>query len=1222
MQNRHSRVASTLLLVLAIIFSPTARADVTGSILGVVHDRTQAVVAGARIVATNVQTNFKQETVSTADGSYRILALPAGNYKLTATAPGFQQFITTNIDLKVNDQLRIDVTLEVGTVQQEVNVSANAVQVETESTQLGDVIDSKKMLSLPLNGRSYLDLLGLQAGVVPFTSGSMQQDRPVSGGYSTNAGNLSVNGQRETANAFLVNGGDVSEGRNLGAGLIPNLDSIEEFRLITNSFDAEYGKFSGAVMNAITKSGTNGVHGDVFEYLRNEKFDAHNFFDSSRAELRRNQFGYAVGGPFWKNKLFWFTDYQGTRQVTGASTGLLHLPTALQRTGTFGTNAFLDGSGSPTTVQGAYWAQILSQRLNGQPVNAGEAYAAIKVPDTSQQGFHIDPCTTTDATSPTGCVFPDGVIPANAFSTPATKIMPYIPMGDPITGAYTNNSQKNRVRDDKAGQRVDFINQMTGNWSFYYHFDDSTALTALTSGVNSVPGFASNTPSRAQQIVISNTKTFGPTSANQFRVSFFRTATITNKPTSGFAKLSDLGFVTGSGTPSINTSGPAGFPETVPPLYFTDFYLGPNTLTTFQPNNTWHVSNTFSKVKGAHSLKFGGEFRYLQINERNTCAPNGDFSFNAGPGGETGIDFADFLLGAPVSYNQCSQQFLDSRTRYGGAFAEDTYKVRSNLTLNLGVRWEVSMPWYDTQGKIETIVPGLQSTQFPTAPLGWVVPGDPGIPSTLAPTRYNDFSPRLGIAYSPGFKDGVGAKIFGGPGKTSIRASYGIYYTSIEDLNLFYEVGDAPFGLYWVSPNPVMFDQPFQTRSDGTSQTQRFPFTFPVPGSPANKTLDYSKYLPISFSPGYDIHNRPPYAEHYNLSIQRELGKSTVLTLAYVGTQGHKLISQYDANPGDAALCLKLASIPGVTVGGTPTQCGPNGEQQTYALLPGTPTPTGAFTTACPPGTPAGSTCVAGTRDKLGPNFSQNNSFTANIANSSYHAGEITVERKAADFTFLAAYTFSKAIDNSSGFGQWVNFSNPRLSRSLSAFDLRHNFVVSYIWAVPFDRAFKGAPKRLTRGWTLNGITRFAGGLPVGLSESDDQSLTGSGNTDVPDLVGKVVTLNPRKPNPDCHPNDPTSDHTGCFFLANAFASGPLGQFGNSNRQFFHGPGLNNTDFGLSKRTNIKESMGFEIRAEFFNIFNHAQFNNPDGNVNSGQFGQVTSARDPRIGQVSAKFFW
>src|ERR1700694_1717667 len=401
MQNRNSRLASTLLVVLAIIFSPSAlRADVTGSILGVVHDRTQAVVAGARIVATNVQTNFKLETISAADGAYQTLAVPAVNYKLHPTAAGFQQYTATDIDLKVNDQLRIDIALEVGSVQQEVSVSANAVQVETESTQLGDVIESKKMLSLPLNGRSYLDLLGLQAGVGPVPPGTMQQDRPVSGGYSTNVGNLSVNGQRETANAFLVNGGDVSEGRNLGAGLIPNLDSVEEFRLITNSFDAEYGKFSGAVMNTITKSGTNGIHGTVFEFLRNDKFDARNFFDPTKAELRRNQFGYAIGGPFWKNKLFWFTDYQGTRQVQGASTGLVTVPTADQRNGILGSAAFVDpGTGLDMTVKGPFWAQTLSKRL-GYAVTDGEPYAPAG-------------CTTTAA-----CVFPGGVIPKSAFAAP------------------------------------------------------------------------------------------------------------------------------------------------------------------------------------------------------------------------------------------------------------------------------------------------------------------------------------------------------------------------------------------------------------------------------------------------------------------------------------------------------------------------------------------------------------------------------------------------------------------------------------------------------------------------------------------------------------------------------------------------------------------------------------------------------------------------------------
>jgi hypothetical protein len=1187
MKTGHSFFVPTFVIVSMLLLPTMLLADVTGSILGVVRDQSQAVIRGAQITITNTQTNLSQHTVSAEDGSYRFLALPVGTYTLNATSPGFQQFNATDIVVKVNDQLRVDVPLTVGNVTAEISVAAGAVQVETESTQLGDVIDSKKMLSLPLNGRSYLDLLGLQAGVVPVTSGSMQQDRPVSGGYSSSVGNLSVNGQRETANAFLVNGGDVSEGRNLGAGLVPNLDSIEEFRLITNSFDAEYGKFSGAVMNAITKSGTNRIHGDAFEYLRNEAFDARNYFDPSRGELRRNQFGYAVGGPLWKDRIFWFTDYQGTRQTQGASTGQLTLPTANERNGIFDPSVFFDSSGNPTAVKGAHWAQVLSTRL-GQPVTAGEPYSS---------------------------VFPGGVIPKAAWSSPAIGILPFIPQGDPATGAYANNSQKNNIRDDKAAQRVDFMNRKTGNWSFYYHFDDSTAVTALVSGVtNPVPGFASVTPTRAQQFVISNNKTFGSNTVNEWRISFFRTATITNKPQTGFAKLSDLGFVTGAGTLGIVPSGPTGFPQTVPPLYFTNFYLGPNTLTTFQPNNTWHLSEGLSRVIGHHALKFGGEFRYLQINERNTCAPNGDFSFNAGSNGETGSDFADFLLGAPVSYNQCSQQFLDSRSRYGGAYVQDAYKVKSNLTLNLGLRWEVSMPWYDTQGKIETIVPGLQSTQFPTAPKSWVVPGDPGIPSTLAPTRYKNFGPRLGLAYSPGFKEGVLGKVFGGPGKSSIRASYGMYYTSIEDLNLFYEVGDAPFGLYWVSPNPVMFDQPFLTRADGSPQGQRFPFTFPKPGDPANKTLDYSRYLPLSFSPGYDIHNRLPYAEHYNLSIQRELTNATVLTLAYVGTQGHRLIAQYDANPGNQALCLQLSN-PNNVFPGSPT-CGPNGEQQTYTL------PTGNWD----PNLGCLSGCVFGTRDKLGPAFSQNNSFTANIANSNYNAGEITLEHKASDLTLLAAYTYAKGIDNSSGFGQWVNFADFRRSRSLSSYDVTHNFVVSYIWALPFGRLFGGAPKRLTQGWTFNGITRFAGGLPVGLSEGDDQSLTGSPNTDVPDVVGRVVKLDPRKADlARCHPEDldpnPTH-HTGCYFGTNAFATGPLGQFGNSSRQFFHGPPLINTDFGLSKRTSFTESTGFEIRAEFFNIFNHTQFYNPSGNISSSQFGRVTSARDPRIGQLSAKFFW
>jgi len=1217
---RHVFGVISIVLILACHARITL-ADVTGSIQGVVRDRSQGAIAGAQLTIVNTETNLKYNAVTGADGSYRILALPAGNYKLTVNASGFRPFVESDIVVKVNDQQQIDVTMEVGSAQQEViNVEANAVQVQTESTQLGDVVDSKKMEALPLNGRSYIDLLGLQAGVAPSTASTIGGDRPVSG--NLNAGNISVNGQRETANAFLVNGGDVSEGRNLGAGLVPNLDSVEEFRLITNSFDAEYGKFSGAVMNAITKSGSNSFHGDVFEFLRNDALDAKNYFAPSKSELRQNQFGYTLGGPIWKDHLFFFSDYQGTRQVAGAETGLQNVLTPDQRAGN------LDPTTLTGTVDGPYWASVLSQRLNGRPVVQGEPYSG---------------CAPTDPA--TSCVFP--VDPATglanvsgAFAPPTSHILPYIPLptlpGDQSN--YSDNSEKSTLTDNKFGERVDFNNQTTGNWSWYYHLDNTTVDAALA-GFASVPGFPTNTPSRAQEFVMSNTKTFGATSVNEFRVSFFRTAVHKDNPAGSFADISSLGFTTGEGTLGIVPL--PGYTQYMPQISLTGISLniGVPTLNTFQPDTTYMISDVFSKIVGKHTLKFGGEFRYLMVNERNYASPNGQFTFD---GSVTGSDIADFLLGATcnscgAAYVQAAKQVLDSRTRYGGAFVQDSWKVKSNLTLNLGLRWEVSMPWYDWQGKIQTWVSGQQSTVFPLAPQGLVFPGDQGIPKTLAPTKYDNFGPRLGLAYSPGFTDGILAKIFGGPGKSSIRAAYGLYYTSVEDLNLFYEVADAPFGLYWQSPSSVLFDQPFVIRQSGQSLGQRFPYTLPIPGAPSNKTLDFSVFEPINYFPGYYIHNVLPYAEHFNLSIQRELTRSTVLTLAYVGTEGHHLITQQESNPGDPGLCQQLTAQGAIdttlsTPGNPVTGCGFGAENDVYQL-------------------PSGN-LVYSTRNKLlNPNFcpgsatqvcyGYGNTFTFTSANSIYNAGQITVERKANDFTFLAAYTFAKGLDDSSGFGDLVNFVNPKYSRGLSSTDITHNFVASYIYAIPFDRLFGNAPKRLTQGWQIQGITRFSTGFPVQLNQANgDYGLWGSSSTDMPNRVGNVHKLNPRNANPDC----PTV--TGCYFIppptnlagpsapgdvnapaclptVGAFAQNCIpGTFGTADRRFFHGPGFNNTDFGILKRTVIKESLAFDLRFEFFNIFNHAQFMNPSGNISDASFGIVTQARDPRIGQVSAKFYW
>jgi hypothetical protein len=436
--------------------------------------------------------------------------------------------------------------------------------------------------------------------------------------------------------------------------------------------------------------------------------------------------------------------------------------------------------------------------------------------------------------------------------------------------------------------------------------------------------------------------------------------------------------------------------------------------------------------------------------------------------------------------------------------------------------------------------------------------------------------------------------------------------------------------LYWTSPGSVDFSEPFRNRLDGGTdgEGQRFPFTVPIPGSPANKTLDFSVYEPMSYFPGYDVHNKLPYAEHFNFSIQRELSKSTVLTLSYVGTEGHRLIAQTEANPGDAALCKQLNAQGYTDASSGAAGCGPNVEQDTFTL---------------------GANTVYGTRDTLlNPNlctsptgqtlcFGFGNTFTKLVANSVYHSGQVTVQRTAGDVTFSASYTIAKAIDDSSAFGELINFSNAKLSGGLSSTDVHQNFVVSYVWEMPFQRLFHGLP-RLTKGWQLQGITRFATGFPVQMGQGNpvqqgplcpsglcagDASLTGSPSTDMPNLVGSIHIHNPRATPDRTYFDQSAFTGTVCSLTSAGVLTGPdCGSFGTANRRFFHGPGFNNTDLGISKMIPLNEAMHFEIRGEFFNIFNHTQFNNPSGDISSNNFGNVTTARDPRIGQVSAKFVW
>ncbi len=1185
---------SRLLLLLTLLFTfsaaGTARADVAATVYGTVADSKGARLPGASVILTNSKTGFVRQLTADGSGNYEFLSVPVGDgYTVEVSSSGFQKFKKAGITLQVNQSFRVDFVLKVGEVSQEVSVSADTVQVDTSSNQIGDLITDKKMTALPLNGRSYTDLLGLQPGVVPITSSAAFTDRPVSGGL--NAGGVSVNGSRESGNAFLINGGDVQEPKNSGASVIPNLDAIQEFRVLTSTFDAEYGRFAGAIVNVITKSGTNEFHGSAFEFLRNEKLNAKNYFDQNRSDpstglpipntargvFKRNQFGGTFGGPIFKNKMFFFSDYQGTREVRGLSSSPAFIPSQAEVGGSFA-DVGTTGYGNITSVvKGDNIAgnhtldEVLSQRL-GYLVRSGEPY-------------WVAGCNTNADALAGVCVFPSQQIPKAALDTAAVGTLQFVPSPSGVRGGspfFATTSLKNQLTDDKIGERLTFTNKRTGDWSLYFSGDRASTFDPFAGG--NVPGFAGTVPQKAYQANVSNTHIFGASMVNEARINYTRSTIFQTHPSgSGLGPVGSFGFKT-TGLGLI-----AAVPEVegVPSVSIGGAYslnLGVVSTAINQVNNTYQLADVFSKVVGRHSLKFGGEVRKLQVNEFNISFPNGSYGFD---GSETGNAFADYLIGAPSGFTQQSYSTFFTRANYGGVFVQDAFRIKNNVTINAGLRYELIQPWYEKEGRLNAIIWGQQSTVYPGSPTGWVFPGDSGISKTIAPTPKDDFSPRLGVVWAPDAQGGFLGKLFGGAGKTSIRAGSGLYFQAIEDQPSFYTIGDAPFGLYYSSPTQVYFSEPYKDRRHGNDPGQHFPFTDPKPG----QAVDWSTYLPIGGSPGVLPNNKTPTVLQFNTTIQREFARSTIFSIGYVGTRGHHLLSESETNPGDAALCLAVAAALPAGQG-----CGPHGEDQIYNLPGRTVYGTRPHS------------ITSGTYKNQGLLDFTSNAYNGTFGDSDYNALQMSLNKSFGFAQFLASYTFSKSIDDTSGPTEQVNPFNHRLSRSLSAFDLPQNFVVSYSFDLPKLRGQNLLVRGPLGGWSLSGITRLTSGLPVTISERLDRNLWGSSGTELPNWDGKaVVKFDPRA----------SSAHT--YFSAAQFPLQAIGTNGNSSRRFFHGPGINNTDVALRKFVEFESRFSLEFRAEFFNLFNHAQFKNPASRVGSSSFGRISGARDPRIGQVALR---
>jgi hypothetical protein len=1172
-------VCAFVLLALAL-----ASASITGSISGVVTDKSGAVVSGASVVATDTTTGVKTTQKTDAKGFYNLPTLAVGTYDLEITQAGFKTYRQTGLVIDANSALRADASLQVGSINEKIEISTNAAQVETQSTQMGEVIEGTKMTSMPLNGRNFIDLLALQPGVSPYqctssncndTTQGVGADETMVSGDQTN-GTQSVNGGRMGSNGFMVNGADAQEGVHNGAAILPNLDSISEFRIITNNFNAEYGNFSGGQINVVTKSGTNQFHGDLFDFLRNTDFDAANFFaGGQRGDFKQNQFGGIFGGPIKKDKIFFFGDYQGNRQILG-QTQSFAVPTAQDRVGNLS-----DEAGALTnTVNGTAWAGILSQEL-GYNVTQGENY-------------YTPGCTLSSQ-----CVFPNAVIPMTAWSPVAQATLQYIqaPNANLPSGAnYEASSYNQHLTDDKFGIRLD-TNTHFGSLFGYYFFDQFSVTTPYAQGIT-FPGFDSSVQGRAQMVNLGLTTTINNSTINDVRLVYLRDRYFGGIPIGGTGvPLTSLGFVAPATIGGVFNGGVAPINpalEGVPSFVFNNYNFGLPQDALRQFNNTYQIIDNFTKIVGTHTLQFGADFHYDQINERNYDDANGAYTFD---GSETGLDFADYLIGAPVNFTQASQQLLDSRDKYFGVYAQDSWRVRQSLTINYGLRYEIMTPWYDTQNKLETVIPGEQSQVFPTAPVGLVVPGDPGVPRTLAPIRYNNFAPRIGFAYSPDTTEGLLGKIFGGPGKSSIRVGYGIFYSAIEDATGFVEVGDAPYGLYYSSPEPTLLATPFIDRATGNNEGQKFPFTFPpTNASPKNPVTNFNwaQATPISGADYLNPHDKIPQVQQFEFSLQRQLGESTVVSASYVGSVGRHLLTFEESNPASAALCLSLnAQLP---AGSTP--CGPFGEDNTYTLTNGT--------------------TVNGTRPTFGINFGSN-PYMATVVSSSFNSLQVSVKHSEKYANFLLAYTYEKSIDNGSTSFDATNPFNPRQSRALSVFDVPQDLTASYTIQLPFEKWTGGSLNRLSSGWALSGIATFAKGEPIQLSEIDDNSLSGT----FADTID-VPSYNPGN-GPLFINKNPRNSAGQPYFNPNYFQQEPLGQVGDAMRRYFSGPGIYNFDMALLKDTKITEGAQLQFRAEAFNVFNHAQFNNPSGNFNNTNqdgFGFVSSARDPRIMQLALKMIF
>ena len=1182
---RRSRLRSSLLvvsslLILTILAVPAWAQKDAGSIVGSVKDPSGAIVANAKVTITDLEHGQISSTTTNTEGDFVVSPLRVGRYTVTVEQTGFKKAISDPIGLDVQQRVAVNIVLQVGQITESVVVSGATPLLETETSELGQVVDSQRVANLPLNGRNFAQLALLTAGTAPSEPGARDEQS-----YGFSAG-----GARSLQNNFLLDGIDNNSNltdllNETNYVIQPPVEALAEFKVQTNAYSAEFGRGNGAIINAVIKSGTNDIHGSAWGFLRNNVLDARNYFDpvgKGAPPYEQYQFGGTFGGPVYiphlydgRNKTFFFVDYEGLR-IHQADTQTLLLPSPAQIGGDF--SALLD----TTTVTGT--------DCNGNPTYAGEVF------DTR--------LTQTSGTSSTGlCGVPIGgytaggiptnIIPSsggnNKIDPLAARILALLPPANANGNGY--NYIANPVETTHRANfdiRVDHKFSDKDNSFYRFSYEDQPSLIpppfpgSLIDGGGFFSGVEDNS---YRSLALSESHLFRTSLVNEFRL--------------GYNRINSHRYQFNY---NVDVSGQVGFPGVpftpinggLPQLTFGDGSaptLGsPTFLPSVEIQNTYVLSDNVTWIKGKHTLKFGTEIRREEFTIFQPASPRGNESFGVGftdnPAnpGTGGSGLASFLVGLSDGGSINNLKNVDYFRPLYSFYAQDDFKVTPKLTLNLGLRYELFTTVkerHDQQGTFDLqdpnnptiIVPKGQTMQL-TPTLASQITVSPTGSRGLIPVDKNNFAPRIGFAYqlTP---------------ETVLRGGYGIFYGGQENgpysnpspgFNPPFFVTqnfNSPCGA--ASANPALFNADPNLNNDcavpGLSNAPGG-----VPGSggiavgfPATSLTDPNTPLLFSLAPGMVT----PYMQQWNFGVERQLGKDTVLQVTYAGSKGTKLFTFYNGNQAD-----------------------PSAD------------PTAAFAPRRPV-----------------PSIDTGINLFKSDGGSKYNSLQSRLEKRFTHgFSVLVTYTYSHAIDNASNanLGSQNNdgfrwFKHPEWEKGNASFDVRHRFTASYIYELPFGKGKRmlgdanGALEQVVGGWQIAGITTVSTGNWFTPTDSNG-SFANSDGLQMPNVVAD--------------PNSSPHCLRGTFFNTCAFVDPPLGSFGNAGRNSVRGPGFQVWDFSVFKMFRVSERTRLEFRTEFFNIPNHTNFllskSGPQQGNNStvlgaSQFGFLTAARSPRQIQFSLK---